>query len=197
MFKYLYVGLFFGLALSSCGNKKQATAATEKKVIDASTLPSKPPVSSFVSMDAIKEQEEQQELPTRASKVNSEDSLMVRFSRTACFGTCPIFTMSIYTSGKAVYEGKNFVEMKGLFQTEFKITDIKSIFNKAEQISFLTMKDSYDNMGVSDLPSVIVRLNDGVYTKQIIDRYDGPKELQELEKLIDDLILKQNWSKIE
>jgi len=194
MFKYLYFGMFFGLALSSCANKKQAAAATEKKVIDASRLPSKPPVSSFVSADAFKEQEDQ---PIRAKKANPEDTLMVEFSRTACFGTCPIFTVSIFTSGKAIYIGKNFVEMKGRYQTNFNLTDIKTIFKTAESISFLTMEDSYDNMGISDLPSVITRLNDGTYTKQVINRYNGPDELRELEKLIDALILKQNWSEIE
>lgn len=180
--------------MMACSTKKQASGETKSTFIDASNLPSKPPVSSFVSVD---EENARMEKSYKAKKADPSDSLMVQFSRTGCFGTCPIFTLSIYTSGHAIYQGKNFVQMKGVYEANFNLADIKSIFNMAEQISFLTLEDSYDNMGISDVPSAITRLNDGNYTKQVLNRYNGPKELNQLENLIDELILKQNWNKIQ
>ena len=193
MRKQIFIPLILTFFVFACGNKKEVANTTDT-IINANELTNKSDYPSFSDASAF-EEPEQKSIKAKESTV--EDTLMVQFSRTGCFGTCPIFTMSIYTSGKAIYEGKNFVEMKGLYQTSFKLGDIKAIFNMAENISFLTLEDSYDNMSVSDLPSAIIRLNDGTYTKKVIDRYDAPEELKQLEKLIDELILKQNWNKIQ
>ena len=38
---------------------------------------------------------------------------MITLQRTACFGACPVYTVSIYADGTVAYNGERFVEVEG------------------------------------------------------------------------------------
>ena len=43
-----------------------------------------------------------------------EDSVLLLYSRTPCFGMCPVFELKVLKSGKAFYNGKNFTDFSFL-----------------------------------------------------------------------------------
>jgi len=155
------------ISLSGCKDKKQVTPTAEVA----------PPMPD----------------PPAAIITPAEAPVAIEYRRGACFGTCPIFNIKVYQDGRAIYEGKNFVDMIGFYYTNFDKKDMENILSIAESIHFFEMKDVYDNEGVTDLPSTYFSLAKDGNVKQVKNRYQGPKELKQLYEAMDQLIAKYKW----
>jgi hypothetical protein len=127
-----------------------------------------------------------------------KDSLFLYYQKTPCFGTCPIFKMTIYRSGYAIYKGDNFVDMMGDFEARFSEGQMEAITAMANQVGYFDMGERYDDPMVTDLPSTIVEmLNQEGKRKKVLNRYQGPAEIQDLYKLINEMIDQVEWKPIE
>ena len=115
----------------------------------------------------------------------SEIELIICLQRTACFGTCPIYKIEIYTDGSGTYTGTRFVENIGVIEFSLSETQINLILTQAEAIGFKNMKEEYSEP-ISDLPTTFIQIKD----KKIRDYVGAPSELQELENLIDKICFK-------
>ena len=110
---------------------------------------------------------------------------IISINRGACYGTCPIYSFSIFSDMSAVYHGKNFVEKTGTIEFKLSEEEINSILQKANEINYCKMESEYTEM-ITDLPTTHIR----IFDKKITDYYGAPKELKELEKLIDNICFK-------
>ena len=72
--------------------------------------------------------------------------------------------------------------------------NVALILEKIEEIKFFELNNIYDT-NVTDFPSINVYANKDGKKKQIIDRQGGPKELKELEALLDEMIKLVKWTK--
>ena len=115
----------------------------------------------------------------------SEIELIISLQRTACFGTCPIYKIEIFSNGNGVYTGKRFVENIGVTKFSLSETQLNLILKKAEAIGFTSMKKEYSEP-ISDLPTTFIQIKD----KKIKDYTGAPKTLKNLENLIDQLCQK-------
>ena len=115
----------------------------------------------------------------------SEIELIISLQRTACFGTCPIYKIEIFSDGSGIYTGTRFVKNIGI--TEFSLSEIQLnlILTKAKAIGFANMKEEYSEP-ISDLPTTFIQIKD----KKIRDYTGAPKTLKNLENLIDQLYQK-------
>src|SRR5690606_33695285 len=86
------------------------------------------------------------------------DSLFFRMEKTPCYGECPIYTVNIYKSGRATYEGKNFVENIGMYQAWFSEQEMKQLISLAKDADYFHLEHVYD-AAVTDLPSTSTILN--------------------------------------
>jgi hypothetical protein len=134
----------------------------------------------------------------------SEDTLVVAtidtltfYERTACFGMCPIFKCVILSNGQVYFEGKNFVDRIGLFQTTWNSAALQKIMQMADDINYFSMNGNYNHEHITDLPSVITRLKLNNQDLTIVNRYKGPKELLQLYDVLDELIEQSEWASIE
>lgn len=187
--KYLLFS-FSVIALLACNNQKDVT-----QVIKAENLPQKPIANAPIEAPVKDGEIRTLESTANLQKAMQLDSLLISMERTGCFGTCPIYIVNIYKTGYAEYIGKNFVEKEGVYYTQFDKNYINAIYDKAVDISFFSLNNSYDNIGISDLPSTIVQLHDGNVIKKVLDRYDSPQALKDFEKLLDMVIDQQDWVK--
>ena len=126
------------------------------------------------------------------SVVIPDDSLFLSFERSQCFGECPAYRITINNKGQCLYEGFKWVERSGRHHAEISEDVMLAIRQKAENIGFFDMKDKYDGP-VSDLPSTIIIMSTDAERKQVIDRFEGPKELRDFEKYLDLVLLKLDW----
>ena len=121
-------------------------------------------------------------------KVDSSESeieLIISLQRTACFGTCPIYKIEIFSDGSGIYTGTRFVKNIGVTRFSLSKTQINLILTQAEAIGFTNMKEDYSEP-ISDLPTTFIQIKD----KRIRDYTGAPKKLKNLENLIDQLYQK-------
>jgi hypothetical protein len=130
------------------------------------------------------------------STAPSNPVVVLFYERTPCFGMCPSFNLTVYSNGKATYEGKNFVDNIGFYQSQWDATALQNIMTAAEKINYFSLADRYDQQGVTDLPTVRTRLLKDGNLKEVANRYKGPKELQSLYQVIDDQIKLSEWKPI-
>ena len=93
------------------------------------------------------------------------DSLVISFSKTPCFGRCPVYKVKVYESGFATYEGLNFAEKLGLYSYRFSNEEIEAIRNVSypEDSSKFHVRNyflfMFNNMGMNFYDMAIARLN--------------------------------------
>ena len=114
--------------------------------------------------------------------ISSEAKLIISLERTACYGTCPIYKIEIFTDGTGVYTGIRFVENIGITKFHLPEDKINLILNHADSINFITLQDEYTER-ISDLPTTFIQIRD----KRIRDYNGAPSKLKELELLIDQI----------
>jgi hypothetical protein len=114
----------------------------------------------------------------------AEVDLIITLQRTACFGTCPIYKIEIYSDGSGTYTGTRFVENIGITKFSLSETQLNLILTEAEAIGFTNMKEEYSEP-ISDLPTTFIQIKN----KKIKDYVGAPKTLKNLEKLIDQIYL--------
>ena len=54
----------------------------------------------------------------------------VRFETTPCFGSCPVFSMTISADGHGTYEGGRFVKTKGTHEFTASPAQVKAFFDR-------------------------------------------------------------------
>jgi hypothetical protein len=162
------------LALISCSNKRkvQETAATVET----------PKVEmAIASIDSSKK---------------PEDILALYYERTPCFGMCPIFKLEVFQSGKARFEGKNYTELIGVYSAQFTPQEMVNISALADRIGFFQFQEKYDNPAIQDFPTITIALYKEEKLKYVVNKYRGPKELNELYTLLDKIIEEKAWTLI-
>ncbi|KJS04843.1 MAG: hypothetical protein VR77_09870 [Flavobacteriales bacterium BRH_c54] len=125
-----------------------------------------------------------------------KENLFITMERTPCLGTCPSYAIWIYNTGRVDYEGRTFAKKEGKYTKTLSKDAMDEITNMIKEIGFFNLKDKYDAQ-VTDLPSCIITVNMDGKKKKILDRYDGPKSLRNLEKLIDHHVLDDELIKVE
>lgn len=119
--------------------------------------------------------------PLTTQETNKKN-IVISLERTACYGTCPIYKIEIYTDNSGVYYGERFVAKIGKYNFKLTTHEISNILTKANEIGFYKMRNEYSD-AISDLPTTYIYIKD----KRIKDYFGAPEELKELEKLIDEI----------
>lgn len=147
----------------------------------------------YFTLFACKQTETAQQTITES---HQETTLFVTMSKTPCYGQCPVYNFNIYSNGKVEYFGKRFVKYEGNYTSLLLKEDLDSIKEQILSSNFFELNSSYDSKA-TDIPSCITSVTLDGQSKKIIDRTGAPKELKELEKLIENLVLNSNLTKVE
>jgi hypothetical protein len=133
------------------------------------------------------------------SEALSEDEyVIITLERTACFGTCPVYSLTIRGEGTVVYEGKDHVEIKGKVETTITQDQIDELISEFEKVDYFALEGSYTARTITDAPTVITSISIDGKTKTI-EHYHGdfsaPEKLRELEDRIDEIVDSDQWIK--
>ena len=115
--------------------------------------------------------------------------------RTACFGFCPIYKLTVYGNGKVVYKGERFVKVTGTRTTTISQTAVRKLVADFQKINYFKLQDSYTG-GHTDAPSAITSLTMGKKQKTVnhyLASPDAPTQLTELENKIDAVVNSKQW----
>jgi hypothetical protein len=124
--------------------------------------------------------------------------VVITLERTACFGNCPVYKLTIYGDGRVVYDGKKFVRIEGTITTVISEKEVKKLVNEFRNVDYFSFKDSYEDWNVTDMPSAITSIIINGKTKTV-SHYHGdfnaPEKLTKLERKIDEIVGSDQWTK--
>lgn len=86
----------------------------------------------------------------------------ISLEKTQCFGTCPIYTINIFSDGTGIYEGKKFVDLEGTYNFKVHKKKLRKIRRMANQINFKKIENKYFNELIRDAPSTIIFINNNL-----------------------------------
>ncbi len=128
-----------------------------------------------------------------ASAAETDEPIEVTLERTACFGWCPDYTVTISGEGTIAYEGRRYVGVTGKRTAHVEPAVVRALVREFEAVDFFSLRDAYRDGDVTDMPSTFVSLRLGKRFKRIEDYVSGPKALRDLEDRIDEVAGTRRW----
>jgi hypothetical protein len=123
---------------------------------------------------------------------------VITLSRTMCYGTCPVYSLKISGDGTVVYNGEKFVRVTGKQETAISDEKIRQLVAEFAGANYFSLKDSYVEISVTDLPYVTTSITLGGKMKTIkhyLGDFGAPKGLTALETRIDEIVNTDQWIK--
>ncbi len=127
----------------------------------------------------------------------------ITLERTACFGGCPVYTISVSPQGDVQYEGKAHVRKMGAATGKVPPELVATLLSELERGGYFTFADRYTSPEPScgryatDSPSVITSVRLRGRTKRIVHDYGcggAPGALVVLERRIDEAVNSGQWT---
>ena len=127
----------------------------------------------------------------------------VSLERTPCFGSCPVYRVTISRGGMVRFEGKRFVADTGTDSAQVAKGAVDSLLAELDRGGFYDFEEQYVagapgcGLYATDLPSAITSVDDGSRSKRIQhDRgcSDAPQALATLENRIDEVAGTARWT---
>jgi len=142
--------------------------------------------------------------PTAVSTEEIPRDLVIIIERGICFGTCPVYKLTITANGSVEFEGRHYVKKKGIVRATITREQLKHLIAEFEKAKFFTLQDRYVdkedgcNDYVADTPSAKTSITIAGKTKSI-DHQHGCKgplnidQLTALEDKIDEVVNSSQW----
>jgi len=130
----------------------------------------------------------------------------ITLERGPCFGTCPIYQVTVARDGTVTFEGHNFVKTKGRATARIRPEDFTRLVKEFEKIKYDSLDDKYEPGlpgcpgAVTDLPYARTSIQKNGRTKNV-SHYHGCRDsevlraLTALERKIDEVAGTEKWIK--
>lgn len=119
---------------------------------------------------------------------------LIGFQKTACFGKCPVYEVKFYSNNTATWHGRMNVEREGWHEAKLEGKVIGDIQKKADALGYWDFYERYPMENkVVDLPSTITYVRVGDMIKTVNNTHEAPKELEEFENYVSEVIEGLDW----
>jgi uncharacterized protein DUF6438 len=131
---------------------------------------------------------------------------VITLQRTACFGECPVYKISIYEDGRVEFEGKEFVKTVGKAEGTISKSALEDLIREFEKIDYFNLDENYGEGNKkcrelwTDNPTATTSLN-WKDQKKTVHHYYGCRgsaildQLTDLENKIDKTVHTERWIK--
>lgn len=144
------------------------------------------PLISILSCSSIKMETDQ----TKAIPV-------IVYSKSPCFGNCPIYNMTIYNSGLIKYNGVKFTEKMGKFEKTLDSKTYTELIKLFKTNRFWRFDDDY-GMDLVDAATITLSYSENGKTKTVKGKSKFPDKLKELYAKLDEIEKsKDGWIQLE
>jgi hypothetical protein len=137
------------------------------------------------------------------------DEIRIELQRTACYGSCPVYSVTIEGTGKVIYNGVQNVVEQGIRETTIADDQLVELANEFLRLWFFDAKDRYAGQEslflvggrqytlggtqVTDLPSTILSVKLADRQKTVELYYNYPPELGKLAEKIEETTGVLTW----
>ncbi len=130
---------------------------------------------------------------------NSSD-ILITLDRGACFGTCPVYIVSIDGEGNVNFNGQSYVNEIGLTTYKVSKENATELIQAFEDVDFFNLENEYVDQYITDIPSTTITFTKDGKTKSIymygLDQ-TIPQDLIDLASLIDKLAETEEYATYE
>jgi hypothetical protein len=142
-------------------------------------------------------------VPADHSSPSVASAPAITLEHTACFGGCPVYTISVTPTGEVQYEGKAHVRKVGVATGKVPAERVDGLLSELERAGYFTFAERYTSPEpacgryVTDSPSVISSVTLRGRTKRIVHDYGcggAPGALVVLEHRIDEALNSGQWT---
>ena len=122
----------------------------------------------------------------------------ITMSRGPCRGLCPVYYLEIDGDGNVIYRGYEHVNVTGDRKSSIPPEKVKELVNQFYNLSYFDLEDRYDQIEITDQPTVETTINLNGTFKSVYD-YLGTsyspelQKLRHLENMIDELTNSSQW----
>ena len=103
---------------------------------------------------------------------NDLSSVLVTLKRTACYGTCPVYSVTVHGNGLVEYFGEFRVDIPGAQTARIPPGSVKNLLRDFDEIHFFELKDKYFE-GCTDMPTAIISVSVQGKTKEVSNHFGG------------------------
>jgi ankyrin repeat protein len=130
-------------------------------------------------------------------EVKDWDSIIIKLTRTGCFGSCPSYEVEVHGDGTVRYEGRSYVAILGEHHCSVPEENVRELAKLFRATDYYSLRDEYV-AGMTDNPTYISSIQIDGKSKTVKD-YVGamigmPLEVSDLESSIDRLTEVQRWT---
>jgi hypothetical protein len=122
--------------------------------------------------------------------------VMATLERTACYGWCPVYTLTIHRDGRVEYHGEEFVKQRGSAAAELTPGQIDELDRAFATAQYFSLGSDYTHEDATDASSAITSYRKDGRDKKIA-HYHGdehaPDALTTLENAIDSIVGTERW----
>ena len=119
-----------------------------------------------------------------SSAQQEQGPITITLQRTACFGFCPVYSVTIRDDGTVAYEGREHTKVTGAQTWKIDRTAVRALAKEMQDAGYFDLQDEYRAM-VTDHPTTYTSLTVGSRTKKVKNYVAGPPRLKEMEERID------------
>lgn len=152
--------------------------------------------------NAVSAQNNNMDNSTALPRINqsSADSntVNITMSRGPCRGLCPVYYLEINGNGNVLYRGYEHVNVIGERKSSILPEKVNEIVKQFYNASYFDLKDRYDQVEITDQPTVETSINTNGTFKSVYDYLGTPitpelQKLRHLENMIDDVTNSSQW----
>jgi Domain of unknown function (DUF6438) len=127
---------------------------------------------------------------------NATDIASITLRRGPCFGTCPVYDVTLSADGTATWNGQNFVERMGQHQGQVDLNDYGRLSRFIDRAGFFDWAPEFLTT-VTDLPDYFLTVVTGDETKTVRQNgVDRPADFWVIAALVDHLAEAIDWTPV-
>lgn len=116
----------------------------------------------------------------------AQEQPLVRLTKGACFGRCPIYECTVYQSGVATFEGQRNTPLLGLWIKRLSVAQMTKLKEQLAETN-LWQYESFFPSRIADAPLVkIEQFEDGA-TKLVAGKENRPEPVMQLQDILEQI----------
>ena len=138
---------------------------------------------------------EQEKIKNKLYEPIDIQNVVITLKRSACFGICPTYNITIYGNGTVIYEGTANVNTTGMQISNITEDNLRLLISEFKKIDYFSLNETeIASHVVYDAPMFTTSLTINGKTKTI-KHYETavPKQLTNLENKIDEIVNSSQW----
>ncbi len=123
------------------------------------------------------------------------DSKRFILQKGGCFGTCPVYTLTINQNGEATFEGRMNTNKQGIHAKKIsseEVTKLEKLFKNAK---FYQFEENYESR-IADLPMITIGFDNGSGMKLVSGKMERPEEVKQLQYALEKIAESDGWTMI-